>query len=108
MDTAAKQEGDSSTDYFDRVRWHDSPDTEEIRQHLLSLVRLPETLVDEGYHFFTHSSHTAALLQLLEWRDERLLSALEEFSQDPRMEQMEGARAKIEEMLRFVRERLES
>jgi len=104
MEPAAEQE-DSSSPKSERVRWRDSPDTEEIRQHLLDLVCLPGTWIDEGYHFYTHPSPTAALLQLLEWRDERLLPALEELSQHP---QMQGGRAKFEETLRLVRERLES
>ena len=64
-ETAAMQK-DSGSSESQRVRWHDSLDTEEIRQHLLDLVRLPETQADEGYHFFTYPSHVAALLQLLE------------------------------------------
>ena len=86
------------------MRWHNSPDTEEIRQHLLGLVRLPATHIDEGYHFHTHPSWTAALLQLLEWRDERLLPTLEEVSQHP---SMVGHSAEIEETMRLVRKRLE-
>lgn len=104
IESNARQEDSGSPD-VQRVRWQDSPDTEEIRQHLLDLVRLPEIQVDEGYHFYTHSSHTAALLQLLEWRDERLLPALEDISQHPRME---DARPKIEETIRLFRERLGS
>lgn len=102
-ETAAKHK-DSSSSEPQRMRWHNSPDTEEIRQHLLDLVRLPETHIDEGYHFHTHPSWTAALLQLLEWRDERLLPTLEEVSQHP---SMVGHSAEIEETMRFVRKRLE-
>ena len=36
-----------------REKWQPSPDTEEIRQHLLDIVRLPREHVDEGYHFYT-------------------------------------------------------
>lgn len=66
---------------MNRSIWKESPDTEEIRQHLLDIVRNPEEHVDEGYHFFSASARDRAILQLLEWRDRRLISALEELSQ---------------------------
>ena len=37
-----------------REEWQPSPDTEEIRQHLLDIARLPEEHADEGYHFHNH------------------------------------------------------
>ena len=86
-----------------REEWQPSPDTEEIRQHLLDIVRLPEEHADEGYHFHTRPPHIAALMQLLEWRDERLVPALEEIARHP---EAEGVRADIEETIRLVRERL--
>ena len=86
-----------------REEWQPSPDTEEIRQHLLDIVRLPEEHVDEGYHFYTRPAHIEALTQLLEWRDERLVPALEEIARHPEAERV---RADIEETIRLVRERL--
>ena len=86
-----------------RERWRPSPDTEEIRQHLLDIVRRPEEHADGGYHFYTHPAHIAALTQLLEWRDERLVPALEEIARRPEVEHI---RADIEETTRLVRERL--
>ena len=86
-----------------RAQWEPSPDTEKIRQHLLDLVRLPESHRDTGYHFYTHPAHVAAIWQLLEWRDERLVAALEEIAQHPKMKR---ARASIEETIGLVRERL--
>ncbi len=86
-----------------REVWQPSPDTEDIRRHLLDLVRLPEELADEGYHFYTHPAHIAAIWQLLEWRDERLIGALEELSNRP---EMENARGTLEETISLVRERL--
>ncbi|MCY3839443.1 MAG: hypothetical protein OXH09_12495 [Gammaproteobacteria bacterium] len=87
-----------------RKEWQLSPDTEEIRQHLLDVVRLPDEHRDKGYHFYTHPAHIAAIQQLLEWRDRRLISALEEIAQNPAME---TARADIEETIQLVRERLD-
>ena len=86
-----------------REEWQPSPDTEEIRQHLLDIVRLPEEHADEGYYFYTRPAHIEALTQLLEWRDERLVPALEEIARHP---EAERARADIEETIRLVRERL--
>lgn len=86
-----------------RAEWQPSPDTEEIRQHLLDLVRFPEEHADEGYHFHTHPAHIAALMQLREWRDARLVPALEEIARRP---EAEHVRADIEETIRLVRQRL--
>ena len=85
-----------------RKEWQPSPDTEEIRQHLLDIVRLPEEHRDKGYHFYTHPANSAAIWQLLEWRDERLIGALEELARRP---EMEGVRADILETVSLVRER---
>ena len=88
----------------EREEWRPSPDTEEIRQHLPALGRLPAEHADEDYHFYTHPAHIAAIMQLLEWRDERLIPALEEISRRPEVEQV---RADIEETITLVREQLE-
>ena len=80
-----------------------SPDTEEVRRHLLDIVRLPEEHADEGYYFHTRPAHIEALVQLLEWRDGRLVPALEEIARRPEAERV---RADIEETIRLVRERL--
>ena len=87
-----------------REKWQPSPDTEEIRQHLLDIVRLPAEHADEGYHFYTVPAHAAAIMQLLEWRDERLIPALQEIARRP---ESELNRADIEETIRLVRQRLE-
>ena len=87
-----------------RKEWRPSPVTEEIRQHLLDIVRLPEEQFDEQYHFYTHPAHVAAIWQLLEWRDARLISALEEIAQRP---EVQDYRADIEKTISLVRERLE-
>lgn len=86
-----------------RKEWRPSPDTEEVRQHLLDIVRLPEEQFDEGYHFYTHPAHVAAIWQLLEWRDTRLISVLEEIAQRP---EVQDFRADIEKTISLVRERL--
>ncbi|MDE0457332.1 MAG: hypothetical protein OXI15_08575 [Chromatiales bacterium] len=64
---------------------------------------MPEEHADEGYYFYTHPAHVAALKQLLEWRDERLVPALEEIARRPEVERV---RADIEETTRLVRKRL--
>ena len=86
-----------------REEWQPSPDTEEIRQHLLDIVRLPEEHADEGYHFHTRPAHIDALMQLLEWHDERLVPALEEIARRPEAKRVH---ADIEKTIRRVRERL--
>ena len=86
-----------------REEWQPSQDTEEIRQHLIEIVRLPDEHADEGYHFYTHPAHVAAIMQLLEWRDARLIPALEEIARHP---EMEHVRADIEETLVLVQARL--
>ena len=58
-----------------REEWQPSPDTEEIRQHLLDIVRLPEEHADEGYHFYTRPAHIEALTKLLEWRERETRSS---------------------------------
>ena len=83
-----------------REEWQPSPDTEEIRQHLLDIVRLPEEHADEGYYFHTRPAHIEALMQLLEWRDGRLVPALEEIARHPEAERV---RVDIEETIRLVR-----
>ena len=85
-----------------RKQWEPSPDTEEVRRHLLDIVRLPEEHADEGYHFYTHPAHVAAVWQLIDWREERLVPALEEIARHP---EMERARATIEETIGLVKER---
>ena len=85
-----------------REEWQPSPDTEEIRQHLLDIVCLPEEHTDEGYHFHTRPTHIEPLTQLLEWRDGRLVPALEEIARRPEAERV---RADIEETIGLVRER---
>ena len=62
-----------------------------------------EEHADEGYYFHTRPAHIEALMQLLEWRDERLVPALEEIARRPEAERV---RADIEETIRLVRERL--
>ena len=85
-----------------REEWQPSPDTEEIREHLLDVLRLPEEHRDKGYHFHTHPAYIAALKQLLEWRDERLVSALEELARHP---EMKRGRANIELTVNLARKR---
>lgn len=88
---------------MERKVWRESPDTEEIRQHLLHIVRTPQEHADAGYHFFTSSARDKAILQLLAWRETRLISALEELYQQLETEEVSED---LKETIRLVRERL--
>ena len=90
---------------MDREVWIESPDSEEIRQHLLYIVRTPQEHADMGYHFFTSSARDKAILQLLEWRDTRLVSALEELAEQPETEEVSES---IRETIRLVKEHLDA
>ena len=104
-----------SHEFEERKEWRPSPDTEEIRQHLLDIVRLPEERHDAGYHFYTHPAYIAAGRQLREWRDERLNSALQErgerqisaLEEIAQRTEVEGVVADIQETIRLFREQLE-
>ena len=85
-----------------REFWKASPDTEEIRQHLLELVRTPEKHKD-GYPYFSSSPHITAIEQLVDWGDQRVIEALEDLAQRDEVEQ---ARPDILELINTVRERL--
>ena len=74
-----------------------------MRQHPLDIVRLPAEHADEGYHSYTLPSHIAAIMQLLEWGDQRLVPALEEIARHPELEHI---RADTEETIMLVRTRL--
>lgn len=84
-----------------RAVWKESPDTEEIRQHLLHIVRSPQ---EHAYLFPTISARDRAIQQLLEWRDTRLIPALEELS-EKRKTAEESERLK--EIIRVVKEHLD-
>ena len=63
-----------------RELWQPSPDTEEIRQHLLDLVRSPEEHTD-GYPFYSPHPHLLAIEQLVDFGDQRVVEALEDLAQ---------------------------
>ena len=85
-----------------RELWKPSPDSEEIRQHLLDIVRAPEEHTD-GYPFFSSPPHIKAIEQLVEFGDPRLVEALEDLAQ---RDEVEAARANILELIKTVREKL--
>ncbi len=85
-----------------RELWKPSPDTEEIRQHLLDIVRAPEEHTD-GYPFFSSPPHIKAIEQLVEFGDQRLVGALEDLAQRG---EVEAARSDILELIKTVREKL--
>lgn len=90
---------------YGRTVWRLSPDTEEIRQHLLDLVRLPEGHAKGGLGaIFGPSAYTVALEQLIEWRDERVLAILDQME-----EKADGvtARRNIQRTIRRVHRRLD-
>lgn len=86
-----------------REFWKPSPDTEEIRQHLLDIVRAPAEHTD-GYPFFSSPPHIKAIEQLVEFGDKRLVEALEDLAQ---RNEVEGARSDILELIETVRVRLD-
>ena len=86
---------------LERKVWKESPDTEEIRQHLLHIVRSPK---EHAYLFPNISARDRAIQQLLEWRDTRLISALEELSEQRKT--AEGSE-RLKEIIRLVKEHLD-
>ena len=85
-----------------REFWQPSPDTEEIRQHLLDIVRAPEEHTD-GYPFYSPPPHARAIEQLLDFGDQRVVEALEDLVQ---RDEVKEARPDILELLNTVRQRL--
>ena len=53
-----------------RELWQPSPDTEDIRQHLLDIVRSPKEHTD-SYPFFSSPPHMKAIRQLVDFNDPR-------------------------------------
>ena len=86
---------------YGREPWEPSPDSEEIRQHLLDLIRLPEEEADKMRYPLINPAYTVAIQQLVEWRDERVIDALEERAARP-----EEGRKVSEKTIRDVRKRL--
>ena len=86
---------------YGRDLWQPSPDSEEIRQHLLDLIRLPEEEADKMRYPLINPAYTVAIQQLVEWRDERVIDALEERAARP-----EEGRKVSEKTIRDVRKRL--
>lgn len=85
-----------------RELWKPSPDTEEIRQHLLHIVRAPKEHTDD-YPFFSIPPHLKAIEQLVEFGDHRLIEALEDLAQQ---DEVRDARQDILELIETVRHRL--
>ena len=79
-----------------------SPDTEEIRLHLLDIVTAPEEHTD-GYPFFSSRPHIKAIEQLVDFGDHRVVQALEDLA---RRDEVEEARSDILELINTVRQRL--
>lgn len=63
-----------------REVWQLAPDTEEIRQHLLDIVRFPKEHTD-GYPFFASRPHMKAIRQLVDFDDPRVVDALDQRSE---------------------------
>ena len=85
-----------------REFWQPSPDTEEIRQHLLDIVRAPEEHTD-GYPFYSPHPHLLAIEQLVDFGDQRVVEALEDLVQ---RDEVKEARPDILELIKTVRQRL--
>ena len=86
-----------------RDYWQPSPDTEDIRQHLLKIIRTPREHFDEGYHWYAPPAFVIAVKQLVEWADDRVVGALTELIERDDMQQ---ARESLEGLLQAARESL--
>ncbi len=75
-----------------REFWQPSPDTEEIRQHLLDIVRVPAEEHTDGYPFYSPPPHARAIEQLVDFGDQR--------------DEVKEARPDILELIKTVRQRL--
>lgn len=80
----------------EREVWEASPDTEEIRSHLLRIVQDPREHLDQGYHWFSPPAFVIAVRQLLFWGDERVVGAIEALT---RRDDMQQAREALEGLL---------
>ncbi len=85
-----------------REVWQPSPDTEEIRQHLLHIVREPKEHSD-AYPFYAEPPHKKAIQQMVDFGDERVVEALEELAQ---RDEVQKARANILSLIEEVRQKL--
>jgi len=85
-----------------REVWQPSPDTEEVRQHLLNIVREPKEHPD-GYPFFSPPPVMIAIEQLVTFGDRRVVEALEDLLL---RDEIEEARPKILKLIESVRQRL--
>ena len=85
-----------------REVWQPSPDTEEVRQHLLDIVREPKEHSD-NYPFYSPPPFIIAIEQLVTFGDQRVVEALEDLL---RRDEVEEARPKIRKLIESVRQRL--
>ena len=84
--------------------WQPSPDTEQVRRHLLDIVEGPEEHRD-GYPFYAPPPHITAIEQLVDFGDERVVRALESLVQ---RDEVKEARPAILELIKTVRQRLDA
>ena len=85
-----------------REFWQPSPDTEEIRQHLLGIVRAPEEHGD-GYPFYSPHPHVLAIEQLVGFGDQRVVEALEELAH---RDEAKEAPPDLLELIKTIRQKL--
>ena len=85
-----------------REFWQPSPDTEEIRLHLLDLIRSPEKHKD-GYPFYSPAPHMTAIEQLMDFGDRRVVEALEDLA---KRDEVKEVRPDILELIETLREKL--
>lgn len=86
-----------------REFWQPSPDTEEIRQHLLDIVRTPAEHRD-GYPFYSSPPHMEAIQQLVDFADPRVVDALENLA---RQSEVEEVHSDILDLIKTVRQVLD-
>ena len=85
-----------------REIWQPAPDDETVREHLLRIVRDPSQH-EHGYPLST-PTYIRAIEELLRLRETRLITALEELADDPRVS---DSRDDILGLATSVRERLQ-
>ena len=85
-----------------REFWQPSPDTAEVRQHLLDIVRDPKEHPD-GYPFFSPPPVMIAIEQLVTFGERRVVEALEDLLL---RDEVKEAHPKIRDLIRNVSQRL--
>lgn len=96
---------DTGTGYAARVVWKSSPDTEEIRRHLLHLLDDLEAQAAKDTYFPTPSMAAAVIWQLGEFREERAVAGLKRIIERYQERIVEDARTALSKIRQMTSER---